>query len=185
MKKYVKEYKGYKVPEGATHFVEKSSSYMNHFCKVVDGLEYVFSVDAENPEWYEISDVWPLSVRNLFELPEAQQEWNGEGLPPVGVECEIAKVCDALCWNKGAVDFYGKEKCIITFRDGREAAFILNRVLFRPLKTQQEKDLEEFIETVSWYTEGTLLEKDDPEVLMFIKNMFDAGCAAPKVADNE
>ncbi len=73
----VKTYLGHKVPDGATCFVKACEAYKNHFGKEVDGIEYVFVIDHELPEWSEISNIIPLSARGAIELPEeTKPDWS-------------------------------------------------------------------------------------------------------------
>ena len=98
MKNYVKEYKGHKVPEGAEEYQEKNGDWFRGFYKESDDALFFYSCEDDNPSWRLIgcasSEVKPS---HTIPLPEVTQEWNGEGLPPVGCECEV---------NIGATDVF-------------------------------------------------------------------------------
>lgn len=61
--------------------------------------------------------------------------WNGEGLPPVGCECE----CQFLdAWHVCKVLFVGAE-VIVGVIDGSERAFSVSHTKFRPIKSESER----------------------------------------------
>lgn len=176
-KSYVKEYKGYKVPEGASCFVEACEAYKNHFGKKVSGVEYVFVVDNENPEWHEISDILTLDVRGAIPLPEEPiQEWVG-GLPPTGCECEALDTLMAhpkycLAKIKG---FYNKQVWL-TSEAGVDLVLFIEDLKFRPLKTQEQKDREAFIEKAV----NEMLKSPNDSLSGCAERMFNAGFKAPE-----
>lgn len=193
-KNYVKEYKGHKVPEGASCFVEACEAYRNHFGKTIDGVDYVFAVDSVNPEWVEISDMLPLSARGAIPLPEEQsQEWV-DGLPPIGTECEVTDY-----WNdserpvnlnsgqevKILMDYKcpktGADGVIFTWIEGADyirAEWTGNEKHFRPLKTQEQKDREAFIE---WAKSGLSYRLEELSfACQVIEQLADNGAKAPE-----
>ena len=182
-KNYVKEYKGYKVPEGASCFVEACEAYRNHFGKTVAGVDYVFVVDNEDPEWVSLSDMLPLSIRGAVELPEEPtQEWV-DGLPPVGCECFVEYPYDDGCFKP----FHGKKVTILGYcsdsdgesvftAHGSNGFIALYANGFRPLKTQEQKDREAFIE---WANKATNADGKDHTVVDLFNDLFDAGFKAP------
>lgn len=66
-------------------------------------------------------------------------EWHGDGVPPVGIECEVKWTGGK--WEKCEVIFVGTEKVVVEMRN-REAAMSLCDVKFRPLRTEAEKAME-------------------------------------------
>lgn len=66
-------------------------------------------------------------------------EWHGDGVPPVGIECEVKWTGGK--WEKCEVIFVGTEKVVVELRN-REAAMSLCDVKFRPLRTEAEKAME-------------------------------------------
>lgn len=70
--------------------------------------------------------------------------WGGEGLPPVGCECE----CQFLdAWHVCKVLFVGAE-VIVGVIDGSERAFGVNHTKFRPIKSEAERKREAAIEAM-------------------------------------
>lgn len=69
--------------------------------------------------------------------------WNGDGLPPVGVECERSWAGDP--WEKCVVNYIGVEFAVVTVY-GRENTYMLNSVKFRPLRTEEDRKREEAVQ---------------------------------------
>ena len=70
--------------------------------------------------------------------------WNGEGVPPVGCECE----CQFLdAWHVCKVLFVGAE-VMVGVIDGSERAFSVNHTKFRPLRTESDRKREVAIEAM-------------------------------------
>lgn len=85
--------------------------------------------------------------RNQYEsaLTASQKlAWNGEGLPPVGYECE----CQFLdAWHACKVLFVGAE-VIVGVIDGSERAFSVSHTKFRPLQSEAERKRDAAIEAM-------------------------------------
>ncbi|MDK2633130.1 hypothetical protein QMZ93_07210 [Pantoea stewartii subsp. indologenes] len=77
-----------------------------------------------------------------------QPEWNGEGLPPVGCECELFD-CDT--WNPVIIKFVG-EKYVVTERTdlGYEVVYCLAErpERFRTSRTEEERKRKESIASI-------------------------------------
>ena len=70
--------------------------------------------------------------------------WNGEGVPPVGCECE----CQFLdAWHVCKVLFVGAE-VIVGVIDGSERAFSVNHTKFRPLQSEAERKRDAAVEAM-------------------------------------
>jgi len=73
-------------------------------------------------------------------------EWNGEGLPPIGIECEIKHKDATKEWaqpdfHKETVKTYGDELFIIAGRNGnRETVGVINDYFFRPIKPKMSEE---------------------------------------------
>ncbi len=73
-----------------------------------------------------------------------RQTWDGEGIPPVGRECE----CQFLdAWHLCKVLFVGAE-VIVGVIDGSERAFSVSHTKFRPLRTESERKHEAVLESI-------------------------------------
>lgn len=101
-------------------------------------------------------------------------EWDGEGLPPVGCECEINPHGE---WFRATVYGYGKNKFLAAIsnfqRDsdgdviGGEHAYWIESTKFRPIRTKAERDREEL--------ESTLLRWKDSTVEVIAGILIDNG----------
>ncbi len=81
--------------------------------------------------------------KSVFALSQ-KPSWNGEGLPPVGCECE----CQFLdAWHVCKVLFVGAE-VIVGVIDGSERAFSVSHTKFRPLRTESEMKRDAAIEAM-------------------------------------
>ncbi|QHJ81082.1 MAG: hypothetical protein [Caudoviricetes sp.] len=89
------------------------------------------------------------------EQPEASEEdlnecigqapataWNGEGLPPVGCECERRWCGDK--WLPCKILFVSDEMVVVKLAT-REAAYGRHEVSFRPLRTEAERAIDEMV----------------------------------------
>jgi hypothetical protein len=88
-------------PEGASHFM-----YSEKFVKWVDGVEWAFYTSSDKA-WKKSMCSWSLqrytdNGNEVIAKPSkpAAQEWDGEGLPPVGTECEVIE-SDGLMYGQG------------------------------------------------------------------------------------
>lgn len=100
--------------------------------------------------------------------------WNGEGVPPVGCECE----CQFLdAWHVCKVLFVGAE-VIVGVIDSSERAFSVNHTKFRPLRTEAERNREKAAEAIDFYMPEFIT--DTPNELYHAKKIYDA-IAAGKI----
>lgn len=87
-------------------------------------------------------------LQDIQRRPEEPQEWNGEGLPPVGTVCEAFWPTDTKPdWLKFEVLFVGDVHCIAR-ANGRElhypkSHFDLEGVKFRQIRTPEQIAAEE------------------------------------------
>lgn len=99
-----------------------------------------------------------IVTRSQYESALAASQkpaWSGEGLPPVGCECE----CQFLdAWHVCKVLFVGEEFAVGVI-DGSERAFSVNHTRFRPLLSEADKKRDEVInEIASMMGRGTFYE---------------------------
>lgn len=171
-KNYVKEYKGHKVPEGATHCDDAHSI----FYKETD--EAVFSCEFGELIWVDTGflDIY------LKELPEEPtHSWAGKGWPPAGTVCEVNigqgdfVMCEVVCEYEGDHIFYDLTNGVrqldrVSAKNGRNP--------YRPLKTQEQKDREAFIDRVMT---GISIDVKHATIAHNIaEQLFDAGYKAPE-----
>ena len=238
MKKYVTEYKGHKVPEGAEevyfdgknkpdfYLTTKAGQKLWTTCGSVwlvmkdeDCIEGIVElplateIDWDSaPEWadqctfsnvtermywanaqqYTNVDtdlgrtVWEFKKTggalcnfNLIEMRpvEDKAEWDGKGLPPAGCECEIAIKTPSPEWHKAAINYISDDTCVYKRPTG-ECSRYTGSLLFRPLKTQEEKEREDFHLAVVDACMGIYTEDFDVDGVARI--LFKAGFTAPK-----
>lgn len=81
----------------------------------------------------------------LYEVKKVEQkpDWNGEGLPPVGVECELCN-CGSN-WKMAKVLFMGTGLCVVDHGYG-DQHYHLNSVKFRKPETPQQREERERLE---------------------------------------
>lgn len=85
-------------------------------------------------------------------LAESQKPaWNGEGLPPCGVECEyrFPSVNYRSDFSRGKVIAYGNQKAFIEHWSSKnEFAQPLDNIEFRPLRTEAERKRDAAVEAM-------------------------------------
>jgi len=113
-----------------------SDGYSNAFC---NELDYMATAIWSNGRQFKIANPTKFTVVGTRKLVSEESEWNGEGLPPVGCECEF-----------NAYD-RGWEKCVVLYvseytvllRTNRasdpEEAFIPGDIEFRPIRSEAYK----------------------------------------------
>ncbi len=126
------------IPEGATHKYnnERGVGYYKF-----DGDMWYFWSYA-NSFWKSVVDNSPSFKAILLDKPEVVK-WNGEGLPPVGVECELSNCGNS--WVKAMVLFMGTGLCVVDQGYG-DQHYHLNSVKFRKPESPEEKEQRERLE---------------------------------------
>ncbi|MCI0909609.1 hypothetical protein [Pseudomonas aeruginosa] len=156
-----------KAPEGATHWEPRSYDFAEGWMrKDGDGWSY----------WSEGREVWVRGVLTCDVSPEReatfearpQEAWDGQGLPPVGVECEYRH----MIWPeyRRCEIRYISDESLVAYDNGQEQHYRTHDMLFRPLRTpsrslaeEREKAIEEMC-----FAEETLTVKQ-------AKALYDAG----------
>lgn len=106
-----------------------------------DWLEGQWGGGLSNPYLDDVADDRDSSIvtRDQYESALAALQkpaWNGEGIPPVGCECE----CEFLdAWHVCKILFVGAE-VIVGVIDDSERAFSVNHTKFRPLQSEAKKE---------------------------------------------
>lgn len=91
-----------------------------------------------------------MITRDLYESALAalqKQTWNGEGLPPVGCECEF--ISNGTSWGKVKVIGFDGEKIVI--RPSGEVYYAItpsNKDIFIPFRTEEEKKRDIVVEAI-------------------------------------
>lgn len=97
-------------------------------------------------------------------------EWNGEGLPPVGVECEWLASADHD-WVAVTVLAYDGNDAWLKPSDGSQSFVVGNVAGFRPLRTEAEKAREADIKAML----GVVTNYNKTDVIHAIEQLYDAG----------
>lgn len=103
--------------------------------------------------------------------------WNGEGLPPVGCECEY--ISNGTSWGKVKVIGLDGEKIVI--RPSGEIYYAItpsNKDVFIPFRTEAERKRDAAAEAIDWYMPEFI--PDTPNDYYHAKKIYDA-IAAGKI----
>lgn len=130
-----------------------------------DGKVYGFKwrpeLEGEN-EWLDGTDTGYQSVigmftassdrltaiitREKYEAALAQKAaWNGEGLPPVGCECEVKRVAD---WIPVTINYISKIYTVFTSHGGTECCHQTHALQFRPIHSEEDRKRDEAIASI-------------------------------------
>lgn len=118
--------------------------------------------------------------RDLYESALAASQkpsWNGEGLPPVGCECEYQYKVHGSEWCRFecvAVD----GKAIFGWSNNTPVALQLNTHNFRPLRTEAERKRDEAISEIGKASQ--LISNNKEQIKHIAKHIYDA-IAAGKI----
>lgn len=75
-------------------------------------------------------------------------EWNGEGRPPVGCECEVQYWNDGLHEKVRIIAWHGNEAWV-EFTECKGKTSLIGNPEFRPIRTEAERKREEAINALS------------------------------------
>ncbi|MCS8242753.1 hypothetical protein N0464_08435 [Pseudomonas aeruginosa] len=128
---------------------------------------------SENNGWRGTD--FPTCANKLFERP-AKVEWDGRGLPPVGVECEYRH----MIWPeyRRCEIRYISDESLVAYDNGQEQYYRTPDMLFRPLPTPEQIAAEEREKAID-----AMLDLDPPHESgfgmtsrrQFCEVLFDAG----------
>ncbi|MBU9829827.1 hypothetical protein J1779_07770 [Rahnella sp. FC061912-K] len=89
-------------------------------------------------DWFIIAERQPIS----------EPVWDGEGLPPVGCECEFTSYAAGDVWHAGVVRYLSEHTIVIEFTDmlnGKAESISHPRTMkFRPLRSPEDVARDEF-----------------------------------------
>ena len=123
-----------KAPEGATHAGTTARLQIPFFYKDIREDKYSY--------WYADGDGWREdgignpACTPLIERPKKQEAWDGEGRPPIGIECEVKfndvwSICKTLAYHQ-----VSDTAVAVHFLNGSNA--LLWCATFRPIKTAEQ-----------------------------------------------
>jgi len=183
-----------KAPEGTTHWEMANGGVLASWMKFENQNWYFWPAPNAHTrkQWY-LCDVGPSRIPHIVPRPTESVEWNGDGLPLVGTECEVYFPKDTHPeWYKVKV-MYLSEYMTVFFGDGEENSYTLKRlkdleVEFRPIRTpeqiaaeEQENVISEMVKDVESLTGRVGFS--DQEVVIF-SNLAAAGYRKVTVADH-
>ncbi|MDA3133869.1 hypothetical protein [Atlantibacter subterraneus] len=101
----------------------------------------------------ELCDGWEKAVvtREQYEkaLAASQQPvWNGEGLPPVGCECEIKRIAD---WMPVTIKFISDRHTVFTTFGGTEDCYQTCSLQFRAIRSEEDRKRDEALNAMAAY----------------------------------
>ena len=118
---------------------------------IVTRAEWQAAVDALKPDAQRVSEDYVEANKDRH-----AKEWNGEGLPPVGVEVEYHDNHD---WFKCVVIAYTNGKIVFTRPDYEDLVFVCDDddMPLRPIRTieqitaeEREKAIKDLYYTINW-----------------------------------
>lgn len=126
-------------PDGATHYVVNSTYPWEK--RVLDNWYYL---DTDDDRWRFLKSAGDARITEsplqlpMFPRPEPATEWDGEGLPPVGCECEYMF---NRRWIDAKVIGYDGPACVVAL-DGFGYVGSTSQADFRPIRTKAERERE-------------------------------------------
>jgi len=132
-------------PEGATHYDPEDM-----------GAPWMRELESNWMFYWESKRGWvrylqkailARIVARLVIRPDAQEEWTGTGLPPVGTECEVvigAQKPRTVCF----VGIKSSGSVVIENVDGEFASYHRSQVIFRPIRTQAQRERDDLLTSI-------------------------------------
>ena len=113
---------------------------------------------------------WLAEIKRVAVQPEAP-EWGGEGLPPVGVECEVTAAEYNGKWLKMRVTAVTDDFVVGYIRDDRESPVCHKdpTVEFRPIRSEEDVAVDEMSRIAEGDTPGF------PTVDTILRRLYRAG----------
>ena len=168
-----------KAPADATHY--KAEDHGVFECWLKPG--HAVRVSRRETDWRE--DEY---ADDLIATSAIKRQWSGEGLPPVGVVCEL-RCLPVGAWGKAEIKYISETQCVwLWVRDDGgyqvELAEVpdVARMAFRPVRTPEQiaaEDRERFAqELVTAMGKGS-----GPNSLYQARRMYDLGYRKAEVND--
>lgn len=74
-----------------------------------------------------------------------KEAWGGEGLPPVGCQCEIKRVDD---WMPVTIKFISSHHTVFTTFGGTEVCYQTHSLQFRPIRSEKERKQDDLTQSI-------------------------------------
>lgn len=129
-------------PHGSTRCMQTDGLYVT-FPDIGDHCDFVAKCMAEGSR---------IATREQYEaaLAACKPEWNGEGVPPVGTECEYS-LNAGRTWFKCKIDYVLGTQGLIMLADVYEGGQFVGfaeydgKLKFRPIRSEADKRRDEII----------------------------------------
>lgn len=170
-----------KAPEGFPIWVEDlgaSKSFNGSGWHMEDGARYV---DRHGHYWHKRDEGRQYRVH----LPPTTAQWNGEGLPPVGCECEVLWTSATGEYARAVVVGYDHDNEYAVYRlvggercgeyESFRAGDIQGYPCFRPTRTPEQFAAEEREKACEEMLRIAKSRRSDPDVYEAIATLYDAG----------
>lgn len=147
---------------GMIHFFDEEGE------KVIDAIKFdgykAPYIDTVTTEQYEAA----IAASN-------PNSWNGEGMPPVGCECEYAFIGKYReSFYRGMVIAYGESNVFMQhWASNNEFIQPLDKIKFRPIRTEAEPKRDEFAKSLCTHLDD-LTEWDSPVGKVHALAIYDA-----------
>nr|DAE34213.1 MAG TPA: hypothetical protein [Caudoviricetes sp.] len=154
-----------------------------YICTEKDGTPRIVGPcwhDNKSLSSFKINDDKSIIYSDQYEsaLAESQKPaWNGEGLPPVGCECE-SKQFSQVDWTKFKVVAVCDGHVFGFWGNGVPTALDSKMWQFRPLRTEADRKRDAAIEAIDWFMPECI--PDTPNEFYHAKKIYDA-IAAGKI----
>lgn len=127
-------------PEGSTRCMQTDGLYVT-FPDIGDHCDFVAKCMAEGPR---------IATREQYEaaLAASKPEWDGQGLPPVGCECE-GKQLAQLNWNKFKVVAIENGHVFGFWNDNVSTGLDSRQWEFRPIRSEADKKRDEAVKAMA------------------------------------
>ena len=142
----------------------------------------IFFNEKYAPEYFSLpmaSDAWNTTLpfkytnavtREQYEAAIAAQQsvWNGEGLPPVGVECEIMRGISE--WRPVVINFISENLTVFKTPDDVEKCYHTRNLRFRPIRTEADRKREDTLKLIR----QSVTNYNKTDVVHAIEELYDA-----------
>lgn len=170
-------------PEKARLVVQDSSGYVNFFINQQPvyfdnhwvGGDWIVSTNFYADAGVANDHATAIITREQYEAALQHPVWDGEGLPPVGCECEFF---DCEKWFKVTMMYGGSQLVVLYDHDNQiERSFSTSRIdgKFRPICSEADKKRDEvglaIYHAINWNSEGELVS---PKRMEDYKKAYDA-----------
>lgn len=170
-----------KAPEDATHAGNSpyEKGVITWFKGISDPVSRNYFMNEGSMNAWAISSE-NLSAWDLIERPKKQEAWNGNGKPPIGIECEVRiddvwSICKTLAYHQ-----VSDTAVAVHFLDGSNSLFWC--ATFRQIKTaeqlaeeERDKARTEVLNAMTSKTMGFETEDQWQQRMKVVGEMLDMG----------